>query len=252
MLPSLLFFPLALSAFLPALLVVVVVLLLTGRNEPDPQRERPYAVYLFSVTFLALAVAVFAASRAAGAFVGAVLKPEPRSFTQILEQQSDASSPSSEEAPPPSVVLGVTSQPDGTDASNRWTREALQALLVGLPAVWVLWFHRGRIPGLLADAGASAPAIERLHETFLHTVCFAAVVTAMVAVPLAGWGLVRWGWPSLTSPPGAPDEGAHGLVQLAANGVLAAGALIAARVHWLDAGHGADDGVEPGEAGPTP
>lgn len=229
----------------PALLVLLVLLVLTGRSEPDPQGERPYAIYLFATTFVALVVAVLAGASASGALARMVLEPEPRALpiASIGSAFRDASAFNDE----------ATADYEPADVGERAAREATLSLFVGVPAVWVAWFHRRRIPQLLAKAGPSTPLVERLRSTFLHAVCFVAVVTAMFAVALAAWGLVRWGWPDMTASAGAIDEGAHGIVQLAANGALALAAIAVARVHWLEAGHGAPtDGGADDDAAPPP
>lgn len=224
-----------LTVAVPAVAVVLALLMLAGRNDPDPDGRRPDAVYLFTVSFVALALTVIAASAAAGAVARVVLQPMPR--------HSD------------SAFFATTTSADvedefaarHNDGIRRATNDALRAMLAGVPAVWVLWFHRRRIHDLLADPGRSRLLVERLHRTFERTVCFAGVVCAMFAVPLALWGALRWGLPGTTAPDGV-DEASHGLVQLAANGVLAMGAAVAARLHWPGADAPAGEDAHAGAA----
>jgi hypothetical protein len=266
MVPPFLLVSLALATALPAAVILAVLLLLGSRSEPDPQRRRPYAVYLFTVMFVALIVAVLAGSQTAGALARVVLEPEPRHPADLLDpfdpsgppgawplttiEPGDSEASSGVPAQPVQLHTPITTGDPG-EVADRAARDGIRSVFLGLPAVWVLWFHRRRVPALLAEAGTSTTVVQRLHEIFLHTVCFAGVVTAMFAVPLAVWGAIRWGWPALTAPPGAPDEASHGLVQLAADGALALGAIAAARVHWLDAGHGGDDASDLDDPAPA-
>src|SRR5919109_3776657 len=50
---------------LVALIVFVIVALVTARRDPDPAGQRPYAIYLVLIVFVALFVSLFSAAAVA-------------------------------------------------------------------------------------------------------------------------------------------------------------------------------------------
>lgn len=152
----------ALAVFiaLPLLVLVLVLIILAGR-EPDTTGRRAFAVYLAAVSFVAIFTAVFA------------------SFAAVLSLTD--------------LVIDGRSE----DAA---VRGAVQAVLVVAAALIVLVFHarRRRELQLTEEFDAGAPAW-RIDRAYLYTVCFVAVVTALFALGVSGYGLFRVLAPGVTA-----------------------------------------------------
>src|SRR5919108_5861033 len=95
---------------LVALIVFVIVALVTARRDPDPAGQRPYAIYLVLIVFLALFVSLFSAAAVASNMV------------QI---------PLTEAAlPPPLTPATIGAIPPGVNPDNEHIRAAVQAGLI--------------------------------------------------------------------------------------------------------------------------
>jgi hypothetical protein len=213
-------------AFL-GLIVLAVTQIVSERKEPDPTGRRPYAIYLFVVTFIALVVALFSLTSVASA------------VARLSVPERGASPFTTEEFPP-----GFEPPPGGPGQSPIYeefspfdsdVEHSRQAILSGLffaGAVLVLMFHARRIRDLDAEGTLSKLPIRRSYQVYLYAVCFVAVLVSLVAGALAIFGLVRIVAPGVTGFDAASAERNEGIVQFASSGILALAAYGLFRLHW--------------------
>ncbi|MDP8969153.1 MAG: hypothetical protein M3N52_01310 [Actinomycetota bacterium] len=254
-----------------ALIVLGVMAVSNGRREPDPSGRRAYAIYLLSVTFVALFSALFAlyALAAAGARLAlgqTQLGECVRDATSIsCRSQSGAFSSSSSSAVAPPAVPHAQ-QPDsraqvepvpappapepppafapppepppgfvllgGPDAKKQRAREAVQAGLVAVAATAVLLFHAPRIPSLVKEPGFAESPARRTYLVYLYAVCLVAVLTALVSGAIAGSGLVSVIAPKLVGSGPIDLQRKEGAVELLSHGFLSAAAIGIFAHHW--------------------
>jgi len=233
--------PLALLAFgagfVPfALLVVVIVVLVAGRREPDPEHQRPPAIYYALVQFVTVFAVLFAlAALAASLFQLGTSDNEfhdsrsfrvHRSVTEVRAVPPGYPAPSAvpgRTAPEPSGVIFERPVPrvygNGNDNDAHWS-DAVRAAIIALVAAATWLLHERRRPRF--EPGTPG---RRVQVTFMYAVCFVAVVTAVGAVV----GMLFNGWNAIA--PGVTGSGPreHSLRALGSTGVLF---VLAAVVFW--------------------
>jgi hypothetical protein len=197
---------------LVALIVFVIVALVTARRDPDPAGQRPYAIYLVLIVFVALFVALFSAAAVASNVVQI-----PLSETGVPRD--------------PAAFLGLApSNPD-----NELISGAVQAGLILVAALGILWFHVSRMRELVeAPAFRFSPG-RRTYQVYLHSVTFVATVILLFAAAAALYGVARIIAPGTTGLSGASSSGERnaGITQAVTAGILAIGAYAIAWYHWV-------------------
>jgi len=182
-----------------ALIVFAIVALVTGRRDPDPSGSRPYTIYLVLIIFFAMFTALFALTAAAS------------NIAKI----------------PQSHVA------NRYDPAKQATAAAIEAALVALVAIGVLWWHVGRLRELVQDPVFDISAGRRTYQVYLHAVSFTAAVTFIFAAAAALYAIFRIAAPGVTAQLTPSDvERDAGVVQLVAGGFLALGAFVIFRYHW--------------------
>ena len=213
------------------LIVLAVTQVTSDRRDPDPTGRRPYAIYLFIVTFVALFVALFSLVAVASSVVHLAL-PE-RGFGGYEDLAAPSEFPPKFEPPPGGSTEGPIYQefvPVGSNVEH--TRQAIQAGLIFLAAVVVLLFHVRRIRDLEKAGSLSEMTIRRSYQAYLYAVCFVAVLIILVAGALAAFGIVRIAAPGATGYGGTSAERDGGIVQLVSSGILALAAYVLFLLHW--------------------
>jgi hypothetical protein len=245
--------------FLELVLIVVLGLIIlgvanggSGRQEPDPTGRRPYAIYLVSVTFVALQVLVFSATAVVSALVriplgdevsvdafGVTVAPEAvsGSGTATIAPPGSAGQPSPDptltESPPPqpSPVEVPPPRPTPIDrfvADTRHVREAMQAGLIAIVALLVLLFHARRLRDLTKEPAFAEGPARRAFQAYLYAVCFVSVLTALGAAAAASIGLVN-----LIAPETAGEfERNSGIRQFVTGAFLVLASSAVFRFHW--------------------
>jgi hypothetical protein len=214
----------------PVALVAVVLLIamaLADRREPDPTGRRPYAVYLFVVTFISTFVVLFAATAVVSSLADLALPEGGRPWAVSLP----------EEGPPPAVPAEGSELPRVAelrpfDPDRERARDAVRAGLVGLVAAVVLAFHVRRIAALGGEGLLTADPVRRTYTVYLYAVCLVSVLIVLGAGSAALYALVRIAFPGVTGFEGGGVERAEGIRQLASGGfaALVGGGLFA--FHW--------------------
>lgn len=227
------FFFFGLELLIPLAILGLIVLSVTqvfsDRREPDPTGRRPYAIYLFVVTFVTLFVALFSMTAVVSSLVrmplpdrGAVdLVPLPGDFSEGFQ-------------PPPGAPIGEPGLDvySSFDPDTEHARQAIQSGLIFVASMLVLLFHARRIRELEAAGSLAEMPIRRSYQAYLYAVCFVAVFTALVAGALAAFGIVRVAAPGVTGFGAANAERDGGIVQLASSGLLALAAYGLFVLHW--------------------
>jgi hypothetical protein len=208
---------------LVALIVFVIVALVTARRDPDPAGQRPYAIYLVLIVFIGLFVALFSAAAVASNMVQIPLSEQASGFAQVA-------TPVSAGAPSVAPLVPLTS-----DADNEHIRGAVQAGLILVAALAILWFHVGRLRELVEPAAFRFSPGRRTYQVYLHAVTFVAMVILLFATAAALYGVARIIAPGTTGPSGGSStfERDAGITQAVTAGILALGAYAIAWYHWM-------------------
>ncbi|MDQ3982792.1 MAG: hypothetical protein M3271_08970 [Actinomycetota bacterium] len=172
--------------------IVLAVLALSGRSEPDTRGERAYVLYLSLVSFIALFTIVFALAN--------LSSTATHSLIDGADECLDPYSPECIEGP------GFDS---GSGGEVR-VREAIDASAVALVAIGVLVLHRRRTRRLVDDPGFPGSAAARTFGAYLYAVSFTAIALIIGATAIALPALVRAIGPGLTAlgSPSAERDGA--------------------------------------------
>ncbi|HUQ63962.1 MAG TPA: hypothetical protein VM121_09415 [Acidimicrobiales bacterium] len=224
-------------------LIVLVVAAVSGRGEPDPTGRRPYAAYLFVLSFLALFTLVFAGF----AMVSSLVDLATRDSDDSIEFEDSSGSTDSDSS---GSVTGFIRDPEtgeiipsrgsqseaelssfDDEQDNENIRSAVQSGLVTLIAGLVLAFHAGKALRLVDEPGFLESPSRRLYQGYLYAVCFVTMLTALGALAAAGYGGFKAVAPGIAAS-GGDDETREGLAELASSGFLALAALLIFSYHW--------------------
>ena len=217
--------PLAFGGFLLPLGVVIlaIVAVAGGRAEPDPLHERPAALYLTAVSFLAVFAVLFAVFGLSASVLNLTIDHHGADYsTPVLSGRSQVSIGSSGVPDIPTVapLRGAPSQHDGD------YRGIVVALIAGLLAAALFLTHDRWLRRYLAER-VDGPGV-RVWHTYLSVACFFAVLVAIPAVGAALYDLFK------LIAPGVTNAGSRGDAAVAFGGaaVLATGAGIVFLFHW--------------------
>jgi hypothetical protein len=238
-----------------ALIVFAIVALVTGRRDPDPAGSRPYTIYLVLIIFFAMFTALFAITAMAsniakaaqghssqapcppGVFCGAAgsgaLRVGP---SAIASSGSGSGTVRSIASLPPSgtgYVPLIRGRVATYDPAKQQTAAAIEAALVALVAIAVLWWHVGRLRDLVRDPAFNVSAGRRTYQVYLHAVSFTAAAIFIFAAAAALYAIFRIaapGYSAQLSPENVERDA--GVVQLVAAGFLTLGAWLIFRYHW--------------------
>jgi hypothetical protein len=227
------------------LIVLAITQVVSDRKEPDPTGRRPYAIYLFIVTFVALVVALFSLTVAASSLVRLVLSEESRPTVFIPDAPPGLELPPGGQGEVPIGDGPVYGEFSPYEPDVEHSRQAILSGLFFVSAGLVLLFHARRIRHLEAEGILAHVPIRRSYQVYLYAVCFVAVLVTLVAGALAIFGLVRIVAPGATGFGSASAERRQGIVQLASSGLLALAAYVLFRIHWRRAYELGGEGGEP-------
>ncbi len=169
------------------LLVLLIVAVTGGRNEPDPTAERPAAIYYAGVFFVTLFTALFAVFAVVASLLNLTTHDHSRAFGYSVRQSITVNGELRSIAPSPLVSRSIPGENDA-DYAN-----ALRGLLIAGVAVGVYVFHdRRRRDQLVGPVGS------RVERTYQYAVSFVSVVIYVIAGAMALYAIVQILGPGLT------------------------------------------------------
>ncbi|HEX2294138.1 MAG TPA: hypothetical protein VHN37_02390 [Actinomycetota bacterium] len=200
--------------------VVLAILALSGRSEPDPRGERAYVLYLSLVSFIALFTLLFAAVDLASTAAQALVDPDSGACVDPFSPE----------------CLG---RPDdfGIDSGGELrTRDLLNSGAIAVVAGAILLFHQGKTRRLLDEDGFAGSAGARTLTAYLYAVSFTAMAILLVGAAIVVPAAIRAIAPGLTALESSDAERDAALLDLLPALVAAAGGVVVYLTHWRAAG----------------
>jgi hypothetical protein len=187
-----------LAVFLIPLVVVVILVLVAGRKDDDPDGTRTQARYLGAITIVAVFVALLAFFGTVHALTDLIVDKAPRAgggsglprgLRDILDQ-----------IPGASQIPGLGGNHGGgggvTRSDDADYRMAARTALFGIAAAAVFVFHIRRARKLAPVDAFPEQAPGRVARAALYGACFVAAIIAIVAATKGFYGLFKVIWPS--------------------------------------------------------
>jgi len=221
---------------LVVLILLVVVILAQHRDESDPTGRRPYAAYLFFVTFLALFTVLFAVFALVSSLMHIAVSDD--SGVRAVSRQSFTFGNGTTQSF--SAQGGEIGQSDNGNPTPRLSergaddphiRGAVRAGIVGVVAGAVLLFHVGRARELADELLLEGSPAVRVYHAYLYAVCAFAVIVGVGGAVAVGYSLFRIIAPGVASGSGVGKRSA-GLPDLVSGAALTAGAVAIFLYHW--------------------
>ncbi len=201
---------------LPLALLGVIVLgivsVVAGRREPDPDGSRSYAVYLVSITFIALFVALFASFGV---------------LSLLLDLATDGGSPGLVTPTPGFETFPGGPGDFGPDATDQAISGAVGAALAALAAGALLYFHATRLLEIVDRPNFEQSGARRTFHGYLYFTCFVAALIAVGAAATAAFGIFE-----IIAPGVAGTERDLGLGKLVSAAALTAASAVIFLYHW--------------------
>ncbi|HYP22287.1 MAG TPA: hypothetical protein VEV43_01830 [Actinomycetota bacterium] len=193
--------------------IVLAILALSGRSDPDTRGDRARVLYLSLVSFIALFTVLFALVSLGSTAARSLLD----------DGQSECIDPSDP------ACFGIDAEFGG---GEQHTRELLNSTGVAVVAAAVLVFHRRRTREVVDDPGFAGSAAARTFNAYLYAVAFTAMVLLLAAAAVALPALIRTIAPGLTATGDSSFERDAALLDLVPALVAGAGAAVIYLTHW--------------------
>jgi len=193
-------------------LLLIIVAVTGGRNEPDPDGERPAALYYAGVMYVAVFAVLFAVFTVVASLLNLTTDESgfrSASSYSVTVGDNESGFTTSRPIRPGNVLIHTSGEDDADYAA------ALRGVTIAIVAAGVYLFHDQRRRQQRVGAVG-----ERVKRTYQYVVSFTAVITAVVAASLALYAIFQVLAPGVT---GAGTRG-DGMVQLAQSAFLAAAA----------------------------
>lgn len=238
------FFPFVILGFLGsvlplALVVFLVVAVLGGRYEEDPDRERPRAIYLASACFVGvvtviasvfmLVTAILGLTSDSDSFVGASdsvrITAQAPQFDEDGNLIEDGEFAQDEPFEEPQFEEREFDSAFADDEDNADISAAVMGGIVLLIALGILAFHDPRLTRLVAISRGPAA---RVYVKYLYLLCFVAVLVVLGAGAFALYSLYGVAAPGVAQV-GSRGDALRGFAS-AVSLVVTAGLIF--MIHW--------------------
>lgn len=196
--------------------IVLAILALSGRSEPDARGDRPYVLYLSLVSFIALFTVLFG-----------VVSIGSTATHSLLD---DGGGSECIDPADPACFGGQGFEP--AYGGERRAGEILNSIGVVAVAAGVLVFHRRLSRQVVDDPGFAGSAGGRTFTAYLYAVAFTAMVVLLAAAAVALPALIRTIAPGLTAVGESSTERDAALLDLVPALVAGAGAAVIYLTHW--------------------
>ncbi|MCZ7534633.1 MAG: hypothetical protein M5T61_00965 [Acidimicrobiia bacterium] len=216
-------------------LLLAVIILASGRGDPDPSGRRGHAVYIAAASFVALFALLFASFALVASLSGLIVDDDCSAFpigesTTVFPGLEPGSSFEFD-------TMGFESEEMLCPSrGNAVARDSVRAGLVAALAAGVLGFHLRRRREMLDEPGFAGSAAWRVDRAYLQTVCFTTVLIFLFAGASAAYELFRVSAPGVTgeflSRRAERQNGASGAIPLA---YLTLATWWIFRRHWVQA-----------------
>lgn len=254
---------LAIVAVVPIGLVVLGILVFASGREPDSSGRRPYAVYLCTVSFTAMFVALLAGFALLSSLVGLAIDtddeeqslrsaPAASSISQAGDPGGDSQivdPPGEFEPPPGEYDYDDSGEFDDSeefnyddsgefmlneDSEDAAVRDSVSSSLVLLAAGLLFIFHRRKLAELRSTPGYQGSPAGRVESAYMYATCFVAVIGLVGAAVVAAYGIFQIIAPGVASSYGVGAR-KDGVTPLITAGALALATYLIAWKHWTRA-----------------
>jgi hypothetical protein len=218
---SLVGFAVLVPVLLLGVLVLVVAAVAGGRNEADPDGERPLALYLAAMAFVTIFLSLGAFSTIVASAVDAGLGDDGPSFTST-ESITIGEGPISDEFEAPEPILPDTF---GDQRDNERIRSMVIAGLLLAAAGGLFFWHDQRLNDFRNSARTPG---WRTAQVSGYAICFLALLTGLGAVVALGYAIFQAAAPGIAGIAERKDALQPGIVS-AVVAVASAGIFV---YHW--------------------
>lgn len=191
--------------------IVLSILALAGRSEPDARGERAYVLYLSLVSYISFFTLLFALVALGTTVTHAVVDGGAECI--------DPYDPACFEGP----------QDFGGELR---VRDAINGGAVAAVAGGILLYHRRRSQHLVDDPDFAGSAGARTFTAYLYAVAFTAMIVVLASAAVALPALIRAVAPGLTALDGSSGERDAALTDLVPALVAGGGAAAIYLTHW--------------------
>lgn len=196
--------------------IVLAILALAGRSEPDQRGERAYVLYLTLVSYIALFTLLFALVDVSSTAAEALVEPDAGACVDPFSPE----------------CIGAPDDFAGGRGGELRTRDLINTGAVAVVAGAILLYHQTKTRRLLPEGGFSGSAGARTLTAYLYAVSFTAMTILLVAAALAVPALIRAIAPGMTAVESSDAERDAAIIDLVPAVIAAGGALVVYATHW--------------------
>jgi hypothetical protein len=208
--------------------IATIIVLVSGRRDPDSERLRTVTRYVDSVALLSTFVVLFAGYAIVAELSRFIVNSRNRfgssTIDGIIGSASGRSSSGEFRFGPDSFSRSVSND-------VIW-RGVVQAALVLLAAALILAFHRRHRAAIVGGTGFETTAAGRVDAAFRYAVCFVAAFVILFALALGLYGLFEAIAPGVASSGGGSTQRERGLATAISLLALGVGSAVVFRAHW--------------------
>jgi len=174
-------FLLAFAIVLPLGLLALVVLVLAGGRDIDATGKRTFALYVVTVSFVALFTALIASTAVVSSLTEKIKDDDSSEEFNFEDESFD-----DEDFEDVEFDTG-----GGVSENDRLLRGVVQGALVLLAAGAVLWFHHRRRREYSAERGFDGSAAWRADRAYVYVVCFTAILIFLFTAGFGSYNIFK-------------------------------------------------------------